>query len=66
MWSSFVKQIAKTILIAIASISLFLTSSPAANAYPFWAQETAPATPREATGRTCSVLTVTLVLNLPK
>ena len=35
----------------IISISLFLTSSPAANAYPFWAQETAPATPREATGR---------------
>ncbi len=51
MWGSFVKQIAKTILVAIISISLFLTSSPAANAYPFWAQETAPATPREATGR---------------
>ena len=51
MWGSFVKQIAKTILFSIISISLFLTSSPAANAYPFWAQETAPATPREATGR---------------
>ena len=51
VWGGFVKQIAKTILVAIASISLFLTSSPAANAYPFWAQETAPATPREATGK---------------
>ncbi|MCL2930026.1 MAG: apocytochrome f [Trichodesmium sp. MAG_R01] len=51
MWSSFINEIAKTILVAIACISLFLTSSPAANAYPFWAQETAPATPREATGR---------------
>ncbi len=51
MWGSFVKQIAKTMLVAIVSISLFLTSSQAANAYPFWAQETAPATPREATGR---------------
>ena len=51
MWNSFVKQITKTILVAIASISLFLISSQAANAYPFWAQETAPETPREATGR---------------
>ncbi len=51
MWGSFVKKIAKTMLVAIISISLFLTSSQAANAYPFWAQETAPATPREATGR---------------
>ncbi len=51
MWGSFVKKIAKTMLVAIVSISLFLTSSQAANAYPFWAQETAPATPREATGR---------------
>ncbi|MCL2931397.1 MAG: apocytochrome f [Trichodesmium sp. MAG_R03] len=51
MWDSFVKQITKTILVAIASISLFLISTQAANAYPFWAQETAPETPREATGR---------------
>ena len=51
MWGSLAKTIAKTMLVAIASISLFLTSSQAANAYPFWAQETAPATPREATGR---------------
>ena len=39
----------------VASLALFLTSdliSPqAAIAYPFWAQQTAPATPREATGR---------------
>ena len=51
VWGGLVKQIAKTILVAIASISLFITSSPAANAYPFWAQATAPETPREATGR---------------
>ena len=51
IWSNLPKQIAKGILVAIASISLFITSSPVANAYPFWAQETAPATPREATGR---------------
>lgn len=42
-------------LVAIAAISIFAASDlinpqPAA-AYPFWAQETAPITPREATGR---------------
>lgn len=42
-------------LVAIAAISIFVASDlinpqPAA-AYPFWAQETAPNTPREATGR---------------
>jgi len=41
--------------VAIAAISIFAASDllnpqPAA-AYPFWAQETAPITPREATGR---------------
>ena len=45
----------KIILVAIASICLFLASDvvlpQAAQAYPFWAQETAPMTPREATGR---------------
>jgi apocytochrome f len=45
----------RVILVLVASLALFLTSdliSPqAAIAYPFWAQQTAPATPREATGR---------------
>ncbi|MDB9452229.1 cytochrome f [Dolichospermum circinale] len=44
-----------TLLIAIATVTFFFTSDIAvpqtAAAYPFWAQETAPATPREATGR---------------
>jgi apocytochrome f len=45
----------KSVLVAIATVSLFLASDlitprPAA-AYPFWAQQTAPETPREATGR---------------
>ncbi len=42
-------------LIALATITLSIgngfTSSQTAAAYPFWAQETAPETPREATGR---------------
>ena len=42
-------------LLAIATVAVFLTSDlvhpQAAAAYPFWAQETAPETPREATGR---------------
>jgi len=45
----------RLVLVAIAAISIFVASDllnpqPAA-AYPFWAQETAPLTPREATGR---------------
>ena len=42
-------------LIALATITFSIgngfTSSQTAAAYPFWAQETAPETPREATGR---------------
>lgn len=45
----------KTLLIAIATVTIFLTSDLAlpqtAAAYPFWAQETYPESPREATGR---------------
>ncbi|MEY3869271.1 MAG: hypothetical protein RLZZ338_3162 [Cyanobacteriota bacterium] len=45
----------KTMLVAIATVVLFVTSDlalpSAASAYPFWAQQTAPETPREATGR---------------
>jgi apocytochrome f len=47
--------ITKSVLVAIAIVSLFLASDIAmpqsAAAYPFWAQQTAPETPREATGR---------------
>ncbi len=46
---------AKTLLVAIATVAIFFTSdfaSPqAAVAYPFWAQQTYPETPREPTGR---------------
>jgi len=53
--NSFFRQISRICLVAIASLSLLLFSNlglpQAANAYPFWAQETAPETPREATGR---------------
>ncbi|MEM7555181.1 MAG: apocytochrome f [Cyanobacteria bacterium P01_A01_bin.84] len=47
--------IAKTLLIAIATVTFFFTSNFAfpqtAAAYPFWAQQTYPETPREPTGR---------------
>jgi apocytochrome f len=50
-----VRTIAKTAIVAIVATAFFLTSDianpQAAFAYPFWAQQTAPATPREATGR---------------
>ncbi len=47
--------IAKTMLVAIVTLAFFIAGDivlpQAASAYPFWAQQTAPATPREATGR---------------
>ncbi|MBD1889391.1 cytochrome f [Coleofasciculus sp. FACHB-SPT9] len=49
------QAICKTVLVAIATVSLLLASDLAlphsASAYPFWAQQTYPETPREATGR---------------
>ena len=54
-WGRIGKAIAKTLTIAIATIAILfvsdITHPQAASAYPFWAQETAPETPREATGR---------------
>lgn len=55
-WMRFAKQIiTKTTVVALATIAIFLASdvaiSQSAAAYPFWAQQTAPETPREATGR---------------
>ena len=47
--------ITKSIVVAIATVAIFFASdlavSQSAAAYPFWAQQTAPETPREATGR---------------
>ncbi len=47
--------IAKTVIVAFATLAIFFTSDlalpQAAAAYPFWAQQTYPETPREPTGR---------------
>ncbi|WP_138497647.1 cytochrome f [Nostoc sp. PA-18-2419] len=49
------KAIVKTLLIAIATVTFYFTSDLAlpqsAAAYPFWAQQTYPESPREPTGR---------------
>lgn len=49
------KAIVNTLIIAIATVTFFLASDlalpQAAAAYPFWAQQTYPETPREPTGR---------------
>ncbi len=49
------KATVKTLLIAIATVTIFFTSDlilpQSAAAYPFWAQQTYPETPREPTGR---------------
>ncbi|WP_017306516.1 cytochrome f [Spirulina subsalsa] len=45
----------KLTILVVATVAVFFTSDiiapQSAGAYPFWAQETAPETPREATGR---------------
>ncbi|WP_013320396.1 cytochrome f [Gloeothece verrucosa] len=55
IWQTGKQTIFQALLLAIATLSLFLTTDlvvpQSAAAYPFWAQETAPETPREATGR---------------
>lgn len=55
LWQRGKKVTLSIALAAIATITLFLFSDLAvpqsAAAYPFWAQQTAPETPREATGR---------------
>ena len=48
------KQLSQTcgwLVAAIAALALVFAAPQPAAAYPFWAQETAPETPREATGR---------------
>jgi apocytochrome f len=49
------KAIARGLVLAVTTLSLFIASDlvipQSAAAYPFWAQQTAPETPREATGR---------------
>ncbi|MGL5035612.1 MAG: cytochrome f, partial [Microcystaceae cyanobacterium] len=55
LWPQGKKALFRIVLVAIATTSLFFTSDfvapQSAAAYPFWAQQTAPETPREATGR---------------
>lgn len=55
IWRGSKQAMTKTLLLAFATLSLFLASDFAlpqsAAAYPFWAQETYPETPREPTGR---------------
>lgn len=46
-----VSQLCGWLVAAIAAVSLAFAAPQPAAAYPFWAQETAPETPREATGR---------------
>ncbi len=48
---SFPRLLARAILVFFASISLLLFAPQPAQAYPFWAQQTYPESPREATGR---------------
>jgi apocytochrome f len=44
-------HIQRVLLVALVAIAAFVLNPAPAAAYPFWAQQTAPETPREATGR---------------
>ncbi len=58
-WQAFMntakRMVTQLICIAVATLTVFLASDAIfpqpASAYPFWAQETAPENPRDATGR---------------
>lgn len=45
------RRLARVFALLLVAIATFVISPQTAGAYPFWAQETAPNTPREATGR---------------
>lgn len=45
------QTVVKFLLVTAAAVGLLFFPTPQAMAYPFWAQQTAPDTPREATGR---------------
>lgn len=55
VWRESKQAVKRAIVLAIATLTLFVATDfvypQSAAAYPFWAQETAPETPREATGR---------------
>lgn len=55
IWQATRFAIARGVVIAVATFAFFMASDlvvpQSAAAYPFWAQQTAPETPREATGR---------------
>jgi apocytochrome f len=51
IWANSQQYITKFFLLVIATFTLLILNPQSASAYPFWAQQTAPQTPREATGR---------------
>lgn len=51
IWTNSQQYITKICLLVIATFILVVVNPQSASAYPFWAQQTAPVTPREATGR---------------
>ena len=54
-WKNSQRLLSKTLIVILASVGIFLANDVAvpqsAAAYPFWAQQTYPITPREPTGR---------------
>jgi apocytochrome f len=49
--SAIYQSIVRSVLVLLAGIGLLVFAPQPAQAYPFWAQQTYPETPREATGR---------------
>ena len=50
-WANCQQYITKFSLLVMATFALLFLNPQSAQAYPFYAQQTAPQTPREATGR---------------
>jgi apocytochrome f len=60
----------KGFVATIAALAVLINLAPAANAYPFWAQQNYPASPREATGKivcaNCHLAKKPLEVELPQ
>ncbi|MEM8640514.1 MAG: apocytochrome f [Cyanobacteria bacterium P01_G01_bin.54] len=48
---NFIAPLRQLVLVVLVAIAALIFNPGTAHAYPFWAQQTAPETPREATGR---------------
>jgi apocytochrome f len=67
---SLCKSVVRSLLVALVGLGMLLVTPQPAQAYPFWAQQTYPETPREPTGRivcaNCHLAAKTTKIEVPQ